>query len=321
MSKIYIVCPANTVTGGPELLHQLNYKIKELNYQCSMYYTGIKEGVDPTPEQYKVYNVEYDFEIEDSADNYMIVPEICTNLLKKYKKINKVIWWLSVDNYFVNFNNLKAKIKSLGGLMNFNYKNEEVFHLSQSNYATDFLKKEGISEDKIIYLSDYINKTFIEKSSDNINKEKKDYILYNPKKGYEYTKKIIDKSSNLNWKPLINLTPEEMSELMQESKVYIDFGNHPGKDRIPREAAISGCCIITGLRGSARFKQDVPIDSGFKFEDSDENISNVLSKIEYLIKNYDTEKEKFNSYRDFILSEEKKFEIDVKSFLDKIYNN
>ena len=51
------------------------------------------------------------------------------------------------------------------------------------------------------------------------------------------------------------MTPEQVVDLMSESKVYIDFGNHPGKDRIPREAVINGCCVITGVRGSARFKE------------------------------------------------------------------
>ena len=33
---------------------------------------------------------------------------------------------------------------------------------------------------------------------------------------------------------LIGMTTEEMRSCMSKSKVYIDFGNHPGKDRIPR---------------------------------------------------------------------------------------
>lgn len=29
---------------------------------------------------------------------------------------------------------------------------------------------------------------------------------------------------------------------MRKAKVYIDFGFHPGKDRIPREAVMCGAC-------------------------------------------------------------------------------
>jgi len=33
-------------------------------------------------------------------------------------------------------------------------------------------------------------------------------------------------------------------------QVYIDFGHHPGQDRLPREAVQCGCVVITGKRGS-----------------------------------------------------------------------
>jgi len=42
-------------------------------------------------------------------------------------------------------------------------------------------------------------------------------------------------------------------------KLYVDFGKHPGKDRMPREAAVHGCCIITGRRGAAGNPFDIPI--------------------------------------------------------------
>ena len=103
-----------------------------------------------------------------------------------------------------------------------------------------------------------------------------------------------------------------------ESKVYIDFGNHPGKDRIPREAAISGCCIITGKRGSAKYKDDVYIEDEFKFNDSEENIDSIISKINYLIENYENETKKFDLYRDRISKEEIVFEKDIDKIFTKI---
>ncbi|MGC8677911.1 MAG: hypothetical protein ACP5UF_06840 [Hydrogenobaculum sp.] len=39
-TKIYIACPANFATGGPELLHQLGYHlINDLNIEAFMYYS------------------------------------------------------------------------------------------------------------------------------------------------------------------------------------------------------------------------------------------------------------------------------------------
>lgn len=318
MKKIYILCPANTVTGGPELLHQLNFKLNELGYNSVIKYIGIKKGISPIPDRYKVYNPKYDIDIKDNKDNFIIVPEIYTNELKKYKYINKIIWWLSVDNYFVSKKNIKYKIKSIFGLRDFNYKDKDIIHLVQSVYAREFLKSNGIKIENINYLSDYLNDIFIKESYKNVNKKKRNCVLYNPKKGFEFTNKLIANSNNIEWIPLVNLNINEMTNLLQTSKVYIDFGNHPGKDRIPREAAINGCCILTGLRGSAKYKEDVDILDEFKFNDDDKNISKIINKINYIFNNYSEESKKFENYRNKIRNEKQKFEEDVKDIFEKI---
>lgn len=318
MSKIYIACPAQTATGGPELLHQLCYKLKKLGYNSYMYYYDRNGNENPINKRYEIYNVEYTDRIEDDKKNIIIVPEVNVNLLKKFKKIKKTIWWLSVDNYFESKKSIRKKIITLFGILDFNYRDRDVIHLAQSQYAIEFLKESGINKEKIYYLSDYLNKIFLENSKNNDKNKKLDYILYNPKKGYEFTKKIIDNSRHLQWVPLENLTYDEMSNLLMQSKIYIDFGNHPGKDRIPREAAISGCCIITGKRGSARFKEDVFIEEEYKFEDKDDNIGIIVEKIEYMLKNYESESINFKEYRERILKEEEKFEEDINIIFSKI---
>ncbi len=41
---------------------------------------------------------------------------------------------------------------------------------------------------------------------------------------------------------------------MRKAKLYIDFGYHPGKERMPREACLLDCCLIIGKDGSAKYK-------------------------------------------------------------------
>ena len=43
-----------------------------------------------------------------------------------------------------------------------------------------------------------------------------------------------------------------MTNLLMKSKIYLDFGYHPGKIGL-REAALFGNCVITNLKGSAAF--------------------------------------------------------------------
>jgi hypothetical protein len=99
------------------------------------------------------------------------------------------------------------------------------------------------------------------------------------------------------------MAQKEVIQLMSHAKIYIDFGNHPGRDRLPREAALLGCCIITGKSGSAKFYEDIPIDEKYKFEEKDENIEKILNCIQDILKDYETIVADFEQYRAIILDE------------------
>lgn len=321
-SKIYVLCPAYVKTGGPELLHQLVSSLRKRNLEAFIVYTGVNENdSNYTNEDFKVYNVKYILEndIEDDEKNVLIIPEIKVKDINKYNNIRKAIWWLSVDNYKKNYSFIPAiKLTGLKHALKIFFNGTIIFHgndykkaeynLCQSYYAINFLKSKKTKN--ILYLSDYINNTFMEK---NVNGKKKNNVLYNPKKGIKFTKRIIKKSQGLNWIPIKNLTTDQVKNLLIESKVYVDFGNHPGKDRFPREAAMCDCCVITGKRGSAKYYEDVPINEEFKFEEN--NIEVIINKIRLCLNDYENQIKNFEEYKEYIKNEETKFQEDI----DKIF--
>ena len=89
------------------------------------------------------------------------------------------------------------------------------------------------------------------------------------------------------------------------------MGNHPGKDRIPREAAYCGCCVITNRKGSAEYAEDVPIPEEYKISD-EEDYETIINQIEYVMKNYDTVKEQYYPYIEKIKQEKKIFGNEVE---------
>lgn len=56
---IYILCPANLETGGPEVLHQLGYKLNLMGVEAKMFYLNRMKDVDPVADRYRKYNVPY----------------------------------------------------------------------------------------------------------------------------------------------------------------------------------------------------------------------------------------------------------------------
>lgn len=322
---IYIVSNGNKTTGGPETLHQIADTLNNHGIETEMVYYSPKSS--NVPDRYEKYNVKVANKIIDSQQNFLIVPESLTYVLSKYKKIRKCIAWLSVDNYLyslpltlvkwrmkenkwpaflfpVAFMALMAKGKIHFGVFRFNSPNQQIYHAYNCEYAREYLKKRGIKEEKTIYICGPLNETFFNKPE---KSERENIILYNPTKGVAFTRKIIDycilKKLNAKFTPIQNLTPDEIKLLMSKAKIYIDFGEFPGPERIPREAVIMGCNIITSRNGAAGNEIDVPIPDQFKFNDCIDNIPQIYTSIVELLNNYELYYSSYERYREKVIKQ------------------
>lgn len=318
MRKFYILTPARVRTGGPELCHQMCAALNSLGESAYVYYEDGDhyEPVDAEPvEDYMRYGTEHVKSMEeyldrsDGCEHILICPEARTRHLRPLSTADKIVlWWMSVDNYFKDPD--RESIESIVEMVD--------LHLVQSEYARQFLLKEcGVDESKIIYLSDYINEDYGKFVLP--GEYRKQIGIVNPAKGFEVVKPLIEKTVNrMEWIPLVKMNREEVIVSLQIGKVYVDFGNHPGKDRIPREAAACGCCIITNKKGSAAYYEDVPIPDQYKFENPEESIEEIEALIIDICENYEEHKKNFEVYREWIKQEKARFFEDVKIFADRI---
>lgn len=314
-SKVCIVCPGNLYTGGTELCHQFSAKLISLGVQTYIYYTPVF-GYDfnenaPVHDQLKKYHVPYVFKVEDQPQNILISPETSTDCLYFTKNIQRAVWWMSVDNYISNIINvfqehLKTPLaEPLTRLFQFSETDRDIEHWVQSEYARQFLKLNGIPDDKIHWLEDYLGQDFLSGAAQVDLSCKKNIVAFNPKKGLGVTQLLMEVAPDIDWQPIENMTPAQVQELLAEAKVYIDFGNHPGKDRIPREAAISGCIVIVGKRGAAA--NDINIPDEFKFGFDDSKPYDVIVKINEIFNDFEAAHEKQAAYRARILDDKNRF--------------
>jgi hypothetical protein len=220
------------------------------------------------------------------------------------KLVNKFKSRVLIDNKFKLMNKYDYKKDPILKLLD--------FYMFQSHYAFEHFEELNPK----YYLSDYINEDFLKIQTDLSKKE--NMVVYNPKKGFAFTEKIIKRAKDIQFVPLINMTRDEVIKTLQKAKVYIDFGNHPGRDKIPRETVILGCCVIINKRGSAAFYEDVPIPDEYKFEDRDENIPKIVDKIRDCFDNYEERYKDFEHYREFIRNEPQRFIEDLKKIFVKI---
>ncbi|MCR4923725.1 MAG: hypothetical protein K5931_06910 [Lachnospiraceae bacterium] len=310
--KVFVLCPRAIKSGGPELLHQLVYHINSYGGRAYIAYVSMDEEellVHPELESYVYGRICRVRDIEDRAENLLVFPEGWPMRINYAENIKKLFWWLSVDNFIsacrTNGIDEEKKAREISA--------ECDILAYQSEYARIYSMAYNDQGKPLIHLGDYLNDSFIDNSKYALDHKKKDIVVYNPKKGIEYTKKLIEEAGDIEFVAIENMTTEQVAELLQTAKVYIDFGNHPGKDRIPREAAISGCIVITGEKGSAKNEIDVAINKEYKIDDSkDESLSDALWLIRDCLSNYYDRIGDFKAYREGILSEKEEFLKDVR---------
>ena len=94
---------------------------------------------------------------------------------------------------------------------------------------------------------------------------------------------------------------EQLAAVMRGARLYVDFGPHPGRDRMPREAAVHGCCVLTGRRGSAANSADLPIPDWYKVDERQSGaVELVGTMIREILSDYPTHYERFSGYRAWI---------------------
>lgn len=317
--RFFISCPANLATGGTELLHQLSWHLSSRGVENYMLYSNANPAISPTPEVFAKYQVQYAAFFVDDESSVLICPETMIEKMYACTKGIVIIWWLSVNNYFARY---QDSINNCGKMDIFELdKYTRLIHFVQSNYAYEFLDKNiTLGSKEIFYLTDYINDEIIHIGTKYKHQtNRKDIVLYNPKKGIHNLKHIRELCrADIQWIPLQGLTPDQMAKVMCSAKVYIDFGAHPGKDRIPREAAVCGCCIITNREGSAANEEDVRIPEKYKISNM-RDYAQVLDIIYDLVDNYEQRQNDFEAYAASVLGEKEDFEKEIDNML-KIIN-
>lgn len=230
-------------TGGPESFHQYCDMVRRMGYDGYIYYHDAPSPNSPCLYIERYIHLERALEMEDDARNVLFLPECesITKIREKWAHIRIVLCWLS-------FSYGKQ-------LLGENAKHKDTMHAFQSYFARDMVTKIIPYPIVGVDLYDYTHDDIILQGW-NPN-EKKDIIAYNPSK--DVITPRICKEMGVECLPIKDMKPLDVIRAFQKCKVYMDCGFHPGKDRMPREAAALGCVVITNQTGSAAYHEDLPI--------------------------------------------------------------
>lgn len=302
--KILHLCPSDIATGGTEGIHNLVHTLNLVGADAKILYVG--NPYNPQPEAYKKYECEYVTEFPEDFNGCVIFPEVWANqvLDTKYEKCKVAINWQGVDVYYWN------NPKRLHGLF---LNRADVIHIANSDYALDHLRGLGLDPIKI---SDCLNDDFFNSFEE---EKRSNVVLYNPTpvKLTQFQKVVMTRCQTeygIKFMPIEGYTRQELIDLFRHHKLYIDFGVFSGRERLPREAVMCGCCIVTSNEGTAAYYKDNSIPDMYKCTNEKQAIQLILD----ILKGYDMYKEDFKEYQKLLKQDKINYPKEVEALYNEI---
>ena len=305
--RIFVFCPGGLVTGGPEALHQLADALNRRQPgRAEMMYLPL-HNTYAVPAPFRRYRVDAANTRAALSGATVILAETAAHMINVVGAAAQIhMWWLSVDRFF------DVAGRDADALLTTAVRRVDK-HLYQSEYARQFI--ESITDRPAAPLGDYLAEEYRRAASRTAGSRRDNIVAYNPVKGAARTEQILAAlDPSVQAVPITGMSRNQVKRLLQRAKVYIDFGEHPGKDRIPREAAALGACVLTNRRGAADNDVDYLIDDEYKIDDTELGYETVAAtKIMELLDNYAAHQPRFELWRKTISTEDIEFRRDVEA--------
>jgi hypothetical protein len=309
---VYVYVIRGHRAGGLEALHQFVHELTALGVEAWLVASPDSRGLPEEP-AYAAYGCRYAENIPDSPDSVVVVPEVAISFLDSYPRSKRAIWWLSVDfgepyneHPWTSRGRLRVLIQG-------------AHNLTQSEYArVEIARREGVTTHM---LTDY---TVFAGGPGRLHDGGPGSVAYNPFRGDERTSLVRARAPHLDWRPIQGLSRSGVDDLLRRTTVYLDLGFHPGKDRIPREAALAGCVVVVGRDGSAAYDEDVPLPGGYKVDldgDPEHVAVEVADRLARIVADPDPHREAQRSYVESIGREREVFGQEVAAFVELVVSS
>ena len=183
-----------------------------------------------------------------------------------------MVWWLSVDNAFEQLAVQKTNLNHL--------RSERVLHTYQSGYAHDVIRALGCH--RTLPLSDYTPDFTLDETAAPAAPKTDIALNANHKVIYDVgaIAARLERECSVKVHLIRGLSRAQVYDALDCSKLFIDLGNFPGKDRLAREALLRQCCVFALDVGAAR-DYALPAECYFK----PEQVNQIFAAAQHLLQN------------------------------------
>jgi hypothetical protein len=307
-------------TGGPLAIHQAASKIKAHGGEVGIMYLKNRRRHSAFEVRGEMIVSQISFlnrlKIHDhlkafnfptrqtlSINDHFIVPETMPDLAYQLRRAgckNVSLWWLSVDNFPLGELNTLQNQRLL----------RECKHLCQSEYAADFVRRRGALT--VSMLSDEIDLPTMKNLPP--ASERANDLCFLPNKAAGADELLEYLSQKFSLIRLENMDRGQITDTLLNTKIFLDFGHHPGKDRVPREAAVCGAIPVVRAAGAACFEQDVPLPAELLID------SEAFFDGPAFVTRLETILNRANDYNDILAMYRTKIELEKQTFTSEIHD-
>lgn len=306
-NKWIISVPFGFETGGPEALHQLCHTLRENNQTAFVFPQKGTEN-NARVKEYEKYDAP-EIRFYNRSD-IIVIPEVTPRLISKTEK--SILWWLSVDNSpLITGSKFNKPNKILDRRFYKKFYSESTFHVTQSLYAYNFLRNQVNLEATM--LTDWVSTPKI-----NLQASRSKYVAVNGNKGLDKYEKLRNLMPEIEFRVVKNMTKKDAMELIANSELYLDLGNQPGKDRLPREAALLNVPVLILEAGSAFGSNDFQLSHEYKFQWN--NLEDLKRKIWFILENKPKATKDQGIFKKNIEIERETFKNEVKDLIQRVTN-
>jgi hypothetical protein len=325
---IHVLYPRGLRTGGPEALHQLVHTLRGLGQEA--YLTPLpRTAGTPRVTEYAHYDAP-ERPFEDAAEVALLAPETNVADMRPARKATRICWWLSIDSspfFFARRERVyrhsyspadrltHAAFMGLSVVHRLGTHRRSwlgMLHLAQSHYAWHYLYSHLDLTPSLV--TDYTPTAELDDIPRNPVTERGRTVAYNPRKGGWVVDELRRRGTPYDFVPIQNMSRAEALRTLCESAVYLDAGHHPGKDRMPREAALAGALTLVGRRGSGANSLDVPLPWEHKFDMTGDVAAHAAARLDEVFSDLGGHKERQSAYEPFVRGEQERFRREVAAF-------
>ncbi|TNM59453.1 hypothetical protein FHN55_20690 [Streptomyces sp. NP160] len=327
----HVLYPRGFRSGGPEALHQLVHTLRGLGADASLVPEPGTEDVPRHP-AYGHYDAPEAARVADVPGSVVIAPEKALRQLARYRHAQTYCWWLSIDmatpwrehrrrhDLWSPDGRLvepslrwraKAAARHAALHLRGDYRQlATVRHLAQSEYARAYLYARADVLATVV--GDW---TPLDGLDDTDPPGGRSTVTYNPAKAREAVEALRLRVPEVEFVALEGMTREQLVAELRRSLVYLDLGYHPGKDRMPREAALCGAVTVVARRGSGAFHADVPLPWEHKVSPEGDFVGNAARVLRRVLAAPAEARAMQDPYRAVIRDEERRFTREVREAL------